>query len=199
MASFGLAIFISGSGSNFKAIEAAIREKRLAAQILLVLADRDCAGLIYAKRQGYNTALIKPCDYISLEAWDAAVLEETKKFATELIVLAGFLRKIGKKLLAAYPRSIVNIHPSLLPSHGGPGFYGIRPHQAAIDAGDKEAGATVHYIDEHYDRGEIILQRSIEILPGETAPELQKRVLEEIEWKIYAEALAKVITERQER
>lgn len=199
MASFKLAIFISGSGTNFKAIEAAIQEGRLAAKIALVLADRDCAGLAYAREQGYSTALVKPGDYINFEAWDEAVLEETSKHSVELIVLAGFLRKIGKKLLAAYPRSIVNIHPALLPRHGGSGFYGIRPHQAAIEAGDKEAGATVHYIDEDYDRGEIILQRSLEILPGETAPELQKRVLEEIEWKIYTEAIAKVIAERQRR
>ncbi|MDO5734148.1 MAG: phosphoribosylglycinamide formyltransferase [Eubacteriales bacterium] len=196
MGTKALAVLISGSGSNFKAIHKACEEGRLNCRIKLVISDRKgAAGLAYAKAKDLPTKVLAPQDFLTYEAWDSALKEALLEAQVDLLILAGFLRKIGSEVLAAYPERILNIHPALLPKYGGAGCYGLRPHEMALANGDEEAGATVHFVNEVYDAGQIILQRSIPIRAGESAESLQKRVLSEVEWKLYTEAIAKVIND----
>lgn len=197
MARGRLAVLISGSGTNFRAIHQAIGRGEVPADIVLVVADNSKAkGLDYAKSEGIPTVVLRPKDFESLDQWDQKLLDVLTKARSDLVILAGFLKKIGPKVLKAFPDRILNIHPALLPKYGGKGCYGIRPHEMAIENGDRYAGATVHFVNEKYDDGAIVLQEKLVIRPGETAAELQQRVLEQIEWTIYPKAIAQVLKER---
>ena len=120
-------------------------------------------------------------DFSDQESFDQALLEIVKPYKPDLIVLAGYLSRLGPDFINAYPYRIINIHPSLLPAFGGQGYYGIKPHQAALAAGVKETGETVHYVDSDYDTGEILMQKTVPIKAGDTAELLQKRVMQEAE------------------
>ena len=156
----------------------------------------DAQGLRYAAEQGIPTRVLRPRDFADRAAWDqklAAVLREARP---DLVILAGFLKKIGPEVLQSFPERILNIHPALLPKYGGKGCYGIRPHEMALANNDRYGGATVHFVNADYDDGAIVLQKKLAIRPGETAAALQKRVLEQIEWTIYPKAIAQVLKER---
>ena len=172
------ATFASGGGSNFGALLAAVDAGALAAAPCLLVVDRPGTGA--ADRAGaanVPTAVLRPVDFENESAYADALLGTLRQAGADLIVLAGFLKKIPASVVHAYPDRILNIHPSLLPKHGGKGLYGRRVHQSALDAGDAESGATVHLVDADYDTGPIVAQRVVPIVPGDTPESLAARVL----------------------
>ena len=181
-----IAVFVSGGGTNLQALLDAQDAGRLPhGRISLVLSSREGVyALERAKNHGVPTVVVSRKAYASSQAFDQAILEELEKNKIQLIVLAGFLSILGPELVARYDHRIINVHPSLIPSFCGAGFYGLKVHQAALDYGVKVTGATVHYVNEIPDGGEIILQKAVDVMPGDTPEILQKRVMEQAEWKL---------------
>lgn len=179
-----IAVFVSGGGTNLQAlIDAEKRGEIPSGEIDLVLASNDKAyALTRAAENGIASAVVKRKDFDSQIAYE----EELKRILAErgigMIVLAGFMTILSENFTGAYPKRIINVHPSLIPSFCGDGFYGLRVHEAALKYGVKVTGATVHYVNEVTDGGEIILQKAVEIEEGDTAETLQKRVMEQAEW-----------------
>lgn len=194
-----IAVFVSGGGTNLQAlIDAEKRGEIPSGEIALVLASNDSAyALTRAAENGIKSVVIKRKAFSSQEAYE----EEMKKVLDEnginMIVLAGFMSLLSEKFTALYPKRIVNIHPSLIPSFCGKGFYGLHVHEAALGYGVKVTGATVHYVNEIPDGGEIILQKAVEILEGDTPEILQKRVMEEAEWVLLPKAVEMVACKLQ--
>ena len=145
-----------------------------------------------AAKAGVESCVVRRRDYDNSEDFDAALLGTLKAHNIDLVVLAGFLSVLGPSVIAAYPRRILNVHPALIPSFCGPGMYGLRPHEAALARGCKVTGATVHFVNEECDGGPILLQKAVDILPGDTPEVLQKRVMEQAEWKLLPKAVAMV-------
>ena len=145
-----------------------------------------------AAKAGVESCVVRRRDYDNSEEFDAALLGTLKAHNIDLVVLAGFLSVLGPSVIAAYPRRILNVHPALIPSFCGPGMYGLRPHEAALARGCKVTGATVHFVNEECDGGPILLQKAVDILPGDTPEVLQKRVMEQAEWKLLPKAVAMV-------
>jgi len=190
-----IAVFLSGRGSNFLSILTAIEENRLNASVGLVISNSaDAGGLSYAEARGIPTAVFDRAEYADGSEFGRDMLELLLQEGIELIVLAGYLRKIPPVVIRAFSKRIVNIHPALLPKHGGKGMYGHFVHEAVIREGDVESGVTIHYVDEVYDRGEIIEQRRIPVLAGETPESLASRVLE-VEHQLYPEVLQRLVNE----
>ncbi len=189
-----LAIFISGSGSNMKTILENIKEGRIkGVNPALVLSSTSKArGLEYAEDSGLKTAVFNYKNLSEDEISNGLIslLEESE---IDFIILAGFIKILPPALVKKYKNRILNIHPSLIPKFCGKGFYGLKVHEEVIKAGEKESGATVHYVDEGVDTGDIILQRTCPVYPDDTAEVLQKRVLK-IEHEIYSEAIQMVIS-----
>jgi phosphoribosylglycinamide formyltransferase-1 len=190
----GLGIMASGRGSNAEALLAACAEGRLNAKGTLVVSNNPDAGVHQvASAFGVSSQTIRRDDFESGKAFARTLIDAFREAGTDLICLAGYMRKVPPDLIRAYPKAILNIHPALLPRHGGKGLYGIRVHEAVIAAGDRETGVTVHDVDEEYDRGPILLQRGgVEVLPGDTPESLAARVLE-LEHTLYAESVEKWI------
>ena len=193
-----IAVFVSGGGTNLQAlIDAEKRGEISSGEIDLVLASNDKAyALTRAAENGIASAVVKRKDFDSQIAYE----EELKRILAErgigMIVLAGFMTILSENFTGAYPKRIINVHPSLIPSFCGDGFYGLRVHEAALKYGVKVTGATVHYVNEVTDGGEIILQKAVEIEEGDTAETLQKRVMEQAEWILLpraAELVAKIL------
>jgi phosphoribosylglycinamide formyltransferase-1 len=132
---------------------------------------------------------MRAADFPSREEWDEQMADRVSKSGAELIVLAGYLSLLGPKTVSLYSNRIINIHPALIPSFCGAGMYGIKPHKAALARGVKVSGATVHFVNENYDDGPILLQKSVDVLPDDTPEVLQKRIMEECEWKILPKAI----------
>lgn len=167
-----IAVFASGAGTNAANIISYFHAHR-AIGIALIVSNNPQAGVLnVAKRAGIPTLLLTRKDF----AEDAPVLAELHRQRIDFIVLAGFLWKIPGPIISAYPNSIVNIHPALLPSYGGSGMYGINVHKAVIRAGEKESGITIHFVDEHYDNGDIIFQEKCPVLPDDTPETLAERI-----------------------
>ncbi|SHK06337.1 phosphoribosylglycinamide formyltransferase [Rhodothermus profundi] len=184
-----LAVFASGSGTNFQAILDATQAGHLPAQVVLCVSDRPTAGALErAQQQGIPTAVLAPRDYPSPEAFGEALLNVLRAHDVGLVALAGYLKKIPDNVVAAYRNRILNIHPSLLPAFGGPGMYGRRVHEAVLNYGVRWTGATVHLVDEEYDHGPIVLQEPVPVLPDDTPETLAARVLA-VEHRLYPEAL----------
>ena len=163
------------------------------AQVALVVASKPGVyALTRAEQFGVPTAVVARRDYADSEAFDAALLDVLAGHNIDLVVLAGFLSVLGPSVIAAYPNRILNVHPSLIPSFCGPGFYGLRVHEAALARGVKVTGATVHFVNEECDGGPILLQKAVDIQPGDTPETLQKRVMVEAEWKLLPKAIAMV-------
>ena len=139
-----------------------------------------------------NTHIDLTDDSTAVMDFAAALLAVLKEHDIDLVVLAGFLSVLGPSVIAAYPRRILNVHPALIPSFCGPGMYGLRPHEAALARGCKVTGATVHFVNEECDGGPILLQKAVDILPGDTPEVLQKRVMEQAEWKLLPKAVAMI-------
>ena len=194
-----IAVFVSGGGTNLQAlIDAAKRGEIPSGEIALVLASNDKAyALTRAAENNIPSAVVKRKDYESQIAYEEAVKAVLTENGIDMIVLAGFMTILSENFTSAYPKRIVNVHPSLIPSFCGEGFYGLRVHEAALEYGVKVTGATVHYVNEIPDGGEIILQKAVEILEGDTAEVLQKRVMEQAEWILLPEAVELVAKKLQ--
>ncbi len=185
-----IGVFASGNGSNFRAIHKAILEGRLPASIRLMLSNNSQAGaLAYAREQGIPAVHFSTKTEPDESRYAQAMLDLCTAHGVDFVALAGYMKLLPPALVRAYRHRIVNIHPALLPRFGGPGMYGMRVHEAVIAAGVPESGATVHVVDEIYDHGAIVLQKTIPVLPGDTPEALATRVLE-VEHEIYPEALA---------
>lgn len=186
-----IAVLVSGGGTNLQAIIDAINAGKITdAEICLVLSNnKNAYALERAEKAGIPALAISPKDYASRDLFNDALLEAVRKSGAELVVLAGFLCVIPPKMVEAYPDRIINIHPSLIPSFCGTGYYGLKVHEAALERGVRVSGATVHFVDAGTDTGPIILQKAVEVKNGDTPKELQLRIMEQAEWKILPEAI----------
>ena len=189
-----IAVLVSGGGTNLQALlDSEARGENPNGKITLVVASKPGVyALERAEKAGVEHCVVRRRDYASSEDFDAALLDVLKSHDIGLVVLAGFLSVLGPSVVQAYPRRILNVHPALIPSFCGPGMYGLRPHQAALARGCKVTGATVHFVNEECDGGPILLQKAVDILPGDTPETLQKRVMVEAEWKLLPRAVAMV-------
>ncbi|MFV0402070.1 MAG: phosphoribosylglycinamide formyltransferase [Oscillospiraceae bacterium] len=187
-----IAVLCSGGGTNLQAlIDAQKRGELAGGEIKLVIASKPSAfALERAKSEGIPTAVIGKRDFADLNGFDEAVLAALRERDIQLVVLAGYLSILGPKTLAAYEHRILNVHPALIPSFCGMGFYGLRVHEAALEYGVKVTGATVHFVSEVVDGGEIVLQKAVDVLPGDTPETLQKRVMKQAEWVLLPRAVA---------
>ena len=192
------AVLVSGGGTNLQAlIDASVRGEIPSARIELVISNNpDAYAIERARRAGIPTAVCLRKGR-SREAFEAELSALLKKAEIDLIVLAGFMAILSESFVRRYPERILNVHPSLIPSFCGEGFYGLRVHQAALDYGVKVTGATVHFVNEIPDGGRIIFQKAVEIQDGDTPETLQRRVMEQAEWILLPRALEKVAGERE--
>ena len=170
-----LGFLASNSGSSLRAIVAAIEAGELAAEARLVVSNKSGApALAFAAEHGIPTRVIPTAR--SPERADGQLAEALEEAGVELVILSGYLRKLGPITLTAFRNRILNIHPALLPRHGGPGMYGRRVHEAVLGAGDSISGATVHLVDAEYDRGQVVARAEAPVLPGDSAADLERRV-----------------------
>ena len=186
-----IAVFVSGGGTNLQAIidntkTGILKDIEI---VKVVSSSPDAYALTRAADNGIPAVVLRARDYASREEWDQKVVEEVTSSSAELIVLAGYLSLLGPEIVKAYSNRIINIHPALIPSFCGEGMYGIRPHRAALARGVKVSGATVHFVNENYDEGPILLQKSVDVLPGDTPETLQKRIMQNCEWEILPKAI----------
>lgn len=195
-----IGVMASGGGTNLQAILDAMDSGAITnAGVRVVISNNPGAfALERAKRHGIEAACVSPGSFGSREAFHRALLEKVDGYGLDLIVLAGFLVKIPAEMIQKYRNRIINIHPSLIPSFCGVGYYGLKVHEAALKRGVKVTGATVHFVDEGMDSGPIILQKAVEVLPGDTPEILQRRVMEEAEWKILPQAIDRIANGRLE-
>jgi len=187
-----LVVLVSGGGTNLQAIIDRIADGTLAGvRIAGVVASRPGTfAEERARRAGIPCRIVRRGDYGDLSAYDRAMIQALSAWPAGLVVLAGFLSLLGPEFVARYANRIINIHPSLLPAFCGPGLYGIRPHEAALEYGVRVTGATVHFVDEHYDHGPIILQKAVPVRQDDTPQSLQLRVMQEAEQVILPQAIA---------
>lgn len=192
-----IAVLVSGGGTNLQALIDAQKSKKLkSGEIILVISDKyDAYALIRAKEAAIPSVVISKKDYDNSEAFENKLLEALEKAKIDLIVLAGFMSILSPRFTLKYPNRIVNVHPSLIPSFCGKGYYGLKVHEAALAYGVKVTGATVHFVNEVPDGGKIILQKAVEIEEDDTPETLQRRVMEEAEWKLLPLAVEKVSRE----
>ena len=191
---FDIVCLVSGGGTNLAAIIKAIEEKQIKnVRIKAVISNNgDAYALERAKNAGIDAKCISPKNFSDRDEFNKVLLDELKRLNPDLIVLAGFLVNISEDIVKAFENKIINIHPSLIPSFCGKGYYGLKVHEAALKRGVKVTGATVHFVDAGIDTGRIILQKAVDIHPGDDAKSLQKRVMEEAEWIILPKAIEKI-------
>ena len=189
-----IAVLVSGGGTNLQAIlDAEARGENPHGKVTLVVASKPGVyALERAAGAGVESTVVRRKDYADSEAFDAALVRVLQEHNIDVVVLAGFLSVLGPSVIEAYRNRILNVHPSLIPSFCGPGFYGLRVHEAALARGVKVTGATVHLVNEECDGGPILLQKAVDILPGDTPETLQKRVMVQAEWQLLPKALAMV-------
>ncbi|MBR6395757.1 MAG: phosphoribosylglycinamide formyltransferase [Lachnospiraceae bacterium] len=186
-----VAVLVSGGGTNLQAIIDRVKDKTITnAEISVVISNNPGAfALKRAEDAGIKNICISPKDFDSRDLFNKALITVLDKEKVDLVVLAGFLVIIPSEMVKKYKGRIINIHPSLIPSFCGTGYYGLKVHEAALSRGVKVTGATVHFVDEGTDTGPIILQKAVEVKEGDTPEILQRRVMEEAEWKILPEAI----------
>ena len=191
MVKANIAVLVSGGGTNLQAlIDAQTTGVIRSGQIRLVISNNPGAyALERAKRAGIETAVVTKKETGSQDAFEQRIREILEEKSIDLIVLAGFMSILGENFTKAYPERIINVHPSLIPSFCGVGFYGLRVHEEALRYGVKVTGATVHFVNEIPDGGRIILQKAVQIEEGDTPEILQKRVMEQAEWKLLPAAV----------
>jgi phosphoribosylglycinamide formyltransferase-1 len=189
-----IVVCASGEGTNFEAIVNATKSGVLNAQVVGLIASRSGIGALErAAKLGVPTRVISLKSFPNRPQWDQAMAAQLSEWKADWVVLAGYLALIGPEVLSRFPARIVNSHPALLPRHGGTGMYGRAVHEAVITAGDRETGVTVHLIDEHFDRGRILEQQKIAVLPGDSAPSLEARV-KALEVRLYPKVLNDLVT-----
>ena len=184
-------VCVSGGGTNLQAIIDGVEAGTITnTEIVGVISNnKNAFALERAKKHGISAECISPKDYESRDIFNKQFLERVNAYKPDLIVLAGFLVVIPPEMIAEYRNRMINIHPSLIPAFCGTGYYGLKVHEAALKRGVKVVGATVHFVDEGTDTGPIILQKAVEVQNGDTPEILQKRVMEQAEWKIMTEAI----------
>ena len=189
-----VAVMVSGGGTNLQAIIDGVKNGTITnTEIVAVISNNAGAyALTRAKDNGIAAYCVSPKDYATRDEFNKALLDKVNSLNVDLVVLAGFLVKIPEEMVHQYSHRIINIHPSLIPSFCGVGFYGLHVHEAALARGVKVTGATVHYVDEGVDSGPILLQKAVEVQPGDTPQVLQRRVMEQAEWIILPEAVNKI-------
>jgi len=194
MRTANIAVFVSGGGTNLQAILDSIDQGIIkSGKVTLVVSNKkDVYALVRAKSHNIESVVVSKKALGSQEAFEDAILKALKERDIDLIVLAGFLAILSERFVKEYPNRIINVHPSLIPSFCGDGYYGLKVHEAALDYGVKVTGATVHFVNEITDGGKIILQKAVEIKEGDTPEILQRRVMEEAEWKILPQAVEMV-------
>ena len=186
-----IVVLVSGGGTNLQAIIDAVETGTITnTRIAGVISNnKNDYALERAKNHGIDAQCISPKDFETRDDFNEAFLEAIDEMTPDLIVLAGFLVVIPETMIAKYRNRIINIHPSLIPSFCGTGYYGLKVHEAALARGVKVVGATVHFVDEGTDTGPIILQKAVEVEQGDTPEVLQRRVMEQVEWKILPKAI----------
>lgn len=186
-----IAVLVSGGGTNLQAIMDAIDNGRITNAVIDVVISNNANAyaLERAKTHGIEAVCLSPKSYETREQFNDALTDAIVSRGIDLVVLAGYLVIIPPQLIAAYKNRIINIHPSLIPSFCGTGFYGLKVHEEALRRGVKVTGATCHFVDEGTDTGPIILQKAVEIRQGDTPQELQRRVMEQAEWVIMPQAI----------
>ncbi len=194
-----IAVLVSGGGTNLQALIDAQNEGKLkSGEIALVLSNKaDAYALMRAKNAGIATAVVEKKSCADQSDFEAKLLEALSAHGAEMIVLAGFMSILGAGFISRYRNRIINVHPSLIPSFCGKGYYGLKVHEAALAYGVKVTGATVHYVNEIPDGGRIIFQKAIDIKKDDTPEALQRRVMERCEWKLLPKAAEKVAKEIQ--
>lgn len=187
-----IGVLVSGGGTNLqKLIDAQQAGQIINGQLQVVISSRpDAYALERAKNAGIEGITLRRKDYDSVEEYSQALIDALRERQVDLVVLAGFLTITGDNFVEAFRNRIINVHPALLPSFGGKGYYGLHVHEAALARGVKVTGATVHFVNEVCDGGPIILQKAVEVKEGDTPETLQKRVMEEAEWLLLPEAVS---------
>ena len=185
-----IAVLVSGGGTNLQALmDSDIQGGRITA---VISSNSEAYALERAKKAGIPGYVVCRKDYPTNRAMTVALVEKLKSLNIDLVVLAGFMTILTEEMVQAYPNAIINVHPALIPSFCGEGFYGLRVHKAALDYGVKVTGATVHFVNEIPDGGEIIAQKAVYIEEGDTPETLQRRVMEQAEWILLPQAAEKV-------
>ena len=194
-----IAVLVSGGGTNLQALLDAQTSGTLKSGEIVLVVSNNPGGyaLERAKKHQIATAVLDKTQYTDQISFEAELKKILADHQIELIVLAGFMRILSADFTGAYPKQIINVHPSLIPAFCGKGFYGLKVHEAALDYGVKLTGATVHFVNEIPDGGEIILQKSVPLRKGDTPETLQKRVMEQAEWKILPRACELICKMRQ--
>ena len=189
-----IAVFVSGGGTNLQAIlDAQAAGKITSGKVCLVVSNRSKAYAIErAKNAGVPVKVIRKMDCADQAEWEAKITAELEKAKIDLIVLAGWLAILSPEFTGKYDHRIINVHPSLIPSFCGEGYYGLKVHEEALKKGVKVTGATVHFVNEIPDGGEIIAQKAVRVLPGDTPEKLQKRVMRQAEWKLLPAAIEEI-------
>lgn len=187
-----IVVLVSGGGTNLQAlIDAQKSGKIVNGKITCVISSNpDAYALERAAQNDIETAVIRRKDFSEFDEYDTALTTLLKEKHADLVVLAGFMTILGSKVIAAFENRIINIHPALIPSFCGEGFYGLRVHEAALKKGVKVSGATAHFVNEECDGGPIIIQKAVEVKNGDTPETLQRRIMEQAEWKILPEAVS---------
>ncbi len=193
-----IVVCVSGGGTNLQAILDAIDSGRITnTQVLAVISNNAGAkALERARDHGIEARALSPRKYPDREAFNQAFTEEMEKLSPDLIVLAGFLVRIPPQMVAAFSGRIVNIHPSLIPSFCGVGYYGLKVHEKALERGVKVTGATVHFVNDGMDEGPIIAQKAVDVEEGDTPETLQRRVMEQAEWILLPQAIDDIANDR---
>lgn len=186
-----LAVLVSGGGTNLQAIIDGIAEGRITnTEISVVISNnKNAFALERARNHGIQAVCVSPRDYEDRARFNKALLQTIQSYEADLVVLAGCLVVIPEIMVDAYPNKIINVHPSLIPAFCGTGFYGLKVHEGVLERGAKVTGATVHFVDKGTDTGPIILQKAVEVHQQDTPEVLQRRVMEEAEWKIMPKAI----------
>lgn len=190
MSKANIAVFVSGGGTNLQALLNAERDGIIeSGEIKLVVASKEGVyALERAEKAGVPHLAVQRKDFPSQEVYEDKLLEVLASYDIDMIVLAGFLSILSSHFTEKYPYRIINVHPALIPSFCGKGYYGLKVHEAALSYGVKVTGATVHYVNEVPDGGQIIFQKAVDVLPGDTPEVLQKRVMEQAEWILLPKA-----------
>lgn len=192
-----LAVFVSGGGSNFKSIHAAILDGRIHGAVACVVSDKpECGGCEYARAHGIPVLAYPRSAKFAPDGLNPEdMVSELKSLGVEFVLLAGYLKLLPEELVQAYPRAIMNIHPALLPAFGGKGYYGMKVHEAVVKSGARFSGPTIHFVDEKFDNGPILAQSAVPVFHTDSPKELQERVLKE-EHKLYPEVVAALCSGR---
>ena len=189
-----IAVLVSGGGTNLQAIIDAVADGEIKdTEITAVISNnRNAFALERAKKAGIEALVVAPKDYEDRAQFNQALLDTLNSLKVDLIVLAGYLVVIPEAVIDAYPNKIINIHPSLIPAFCGTGYYGLKVHEAALKRGVKVVGATVHFVDKGTDTGPIIMQKAVAVENGDTPEILQRRVMEQAEWKLLPAVIDKI-------